>query len=175
MPTTPIINTTSGETVSRESMILYLNTGTTSTPVWSPIGKRVSDSSMELDWSTNTEQDILGDTYTTAKKPVITQSFDPYKLDSGDAALSKLYDLAVLQHNAQALCNLDCLVVHFYSGDTSTPFAERYPASAIVITSLGGEGGGDLEGAFDVTYGGTRAVGTASKGTGGAITFTPAA
>ena len=168
-------NTTSGETIARELMILYLNTGTSSTPVWSPLGKRVEDSSAELDWSDETIQDILGDTYTTLKKPVMTQSFDPYRLDSGDAAIEKIWQLAVESHDAQALANMDVLLVHFYAGTAATPFAERYPASAIKPTGLGGEGGGSMEMPIDVTFGGTRVVGTASKGTGGVITFTPAA
>jgi hypothetical protein len=76
-----------------------------------------------MDWSDESSQDILGDTRTTMKKPILTESFDPYPLDSGDVALSKIYDLAVLQQNAAALCNLDMLLVHFYSGATDTPFA----------------------------------------------------
>lgn len=42
-------NTASGQTVDRELLIAYLNTGTTSAPVWSPLGSRVTDSSMEYD------------------------------------------------------------------------------------------------------------------------------
>lgn len=166
-------NTTSGETIARELMILYLNTGTSSTPVWSPLGKRVEDSSAELDWSDETIQDILGDTYTTLKKPVITQSFDPYRLDAGDAAIQKIWQLAVEEHDAQALANMDVLLVHFYAGTAATPFAERYPSSAIKPTGLGGEGGGSMEMPIDVTFGGTRVVGTASKNASGVVTFTP--
>lgn len=166
-------NTTSGETIARELMILYLNTGTTAQPVWSPLGKRVEDSSAELDWSDETIQDILGDTYTTLKKPVITQSFDPYRLDAGDAAIQKIWQLAVEDHDAQALANMDVLLVHFYAGTAATPFAERYPSSAIKPTGLGGEGGGSMEMPIDVTFGGTRVVGTASKNSSGVVTFTP--
>ncbi len=168
-------NTTSGETIARELMILYLNTGTSSTTVWSPLGKRVEDSSAELDWSDETIQDILGDTYTTLKKPVITQSFDPYRLDAGDAAIQKIWQLAVEDHDAQALANMDVLLVHFYAGTAATPFAERYPSSAIKPTGLGGEGGGSMEMPIDVTFGGTRVVGTASKNSSGVVTFTPTA
>ena len=166
-------NTTSGETIARELMILYLNTGTPAQPVWSPLGKRVEDSSAELDWSDETIQDILGDTYTTLKKPVITQSFDPYRLDAGDAAIQKIWQLAVEDHDAQALANMDVLLVHFYAGTAATPFAERYPSSAIKPTGLGGEGGGSMEMPIDVTFGGTRVVGTASKNASGVVTFTP--
>ena len=50
MPDTDLtFNTTAGQTVGREMLIAYLNTGESGTPTWSPIGKRVEDSSIELD------------------------------------------------------------------------------------------------------------------------------
>lgn len=169
-------NTDPGKTVQRELLIAYLNTGTSSTPVWSPLGKRVSDSSMEMDWSEDTLQDILGSTYTTLKKPTITQTFEPGELDGGDAAQVKIWNLAVKDQDYTALAAQDVLIVHFYAGTASTPFAERYSACAIRPSSLGGEGGGTVGMPVDITYGGTRTVGTASKdGTTGAISFTPAA
>ena len=42
-------NTTAGQTVAREMLIAYLNTGESGTPTWSPIGKRVEDSSIEFE------------------------------------------------------------------------------------------------------------------------------
>jgi hypothetical protein len=175
MPTNPVLNTPAGETQARELLIAYLNTGTSSSSVWNPFGLRVEDSSIEYDWGDESAQDILGNTHTTMKKPTITQSFEPYPLDSADLAITKIYETAIINQNPQALANMDVLVVHWGSGATATPFAERYPQSAIKPTSLGGEGGGNLSMPIDVTYGGTRVTGTASKGTGGVITFTPAA
>ncbi len=168
-------NTPSGQTIAREKLKLYLNTGTGTTAVWSVLGKRVEDSSMELDWSDETTQDILGNTYSQMKKPVITQSFDPYLLDSEDAAIYKIWDLAIKNQDAQALANMDLLLVHFYEGTEESPFAERYPSSMIMPTGLGGEGGGNIEMPLDVTFGGARVTGTASINTSGVVTFTPAA
>lgn len=167
-------NTPSGQTIARESMILYLNTGSAATPEWHAIGKRTDDSSMEMDWSDESSKDILGNTFTTMKKPIVTQSFDPWPLDSGDAAAVKIWNLAVKDQDAQALCAQDLLLVHFYAGTSGTPFAERYPESMVKPTGLGGEGGGNLGMPIDVTFGGTRQTGTAAKdSTTGAITFTP--
>ena len=174
MATNPI-NTNSGETIARELLILYQNVGTASAPDWAPIGKRVEDSSVEYDWSDESSQDILGDTYTTMKKPIITQSFDGYKLDSGDSAIVSDWEDAIKNHNPQALTNKDLLMVHYYAGTANAPFAERYPSSAIKPNSLGGEGGGNLEMPIDVTFGGTRSTGTVAKGTDGKITFTEGA
>lgn len=168
---TKTIDTTAGQTIDRKLQVLYLNTAaaSASSPVWSLIGKRVEDSSAEYDWQAENIKDILGNTYGTLKQPIITQTFDPVKLDAGDAATTKLWELAVRDQNAQALANLDCLIVHAYAEN----FAERYESCVFDITSLGGEGGGDISMPFNVTFGGTRTLGAASVGTGGAITFTP--
>lgn len=167
-------NTTSGQTIARELLIACLNTGTTAQPAWIPIGKRVEDSSEEMDWSKESSQDILGNVFTTMKKPVITQNFDPMHLEAGDAALEKLWNLGIKEQNAQALQAMDMLIVHKYAGTSgSAVFAERYEACAISITSLGGEGGGNIGMPIEVTYGGKRTTGTAAVASGGAITFTP--
>lgn len=168
-------NTPSGQTIKRELLIAYLNTGTESTPVWSPFGKRVTDSSEEYDWAEDTTRDILGHIYTELRTPIITQSFDPYPLDGGDVALVKEWNLAIKDQDISAMAAQDVLVVHLYAGTANTAvFAERYNSCAIRPTSLGGEGGGHADMALDVTYGGTRTVGTAAIAAG-VVTFTPAA
>ena len=86
-------NTPEGQTIDRELLIAYLNTGSKEAPVWSAIGKRVEDSSEEMDWGQESKQDILGNTFTTMKKPIISQTFDPIPLDAGDAAAVKMWTL----------------------------------------------------------------------------------
>lgn len=167
-------NTTENQTIARELLLLYLNTGTESAPVWSPVGKRVEDSSMELDWQRESKKDIIGDTFTTMKKPIITQSFDPWDLAKGDTAQEKIWDLAFAQQDAQSLCGMDMLVVHKYAGTANTAvFAERYAACSVEPTGLGGGGGGNVGMPITVTFGGTRTVGTASVDSG-TVTFTKA-
>lgn len=164
-------NTNPGETVSRELLIAYLNTGTADKPVWSPLGKRVEDSSIEYDWGVETKTDIFGDTYASGKKPTRTQTFDPCELDGADAAQQKIWNLAVKDNNVSALLNQDCLIVHLYAGTAA--FAERYSACAVVPTGLGGAGGGSVGMPISVTYGGTRKTGTATVSDSG-VTFTAA-
>lgn len=164
-------STTSGQTIARELLIAYLNTGTTAAPVWSAIGKRVEDSTAEMDWSQESKRDILGNTFTTMKKPTITQTFDPIPMDAGDAAAVKLWNLAVKDHDAQALSNQDMLIAHFYATSGQAKFAERYSGCAVAVTSIGGDGGGDLNIATEITYGGDRTLGTVAKSDSG-VTFT---
>lgn len=165
-------NTTAGQTIARELLIAYLNTGTAETPTWSAFGKRVEDSDEEMDWSQESTQDILGNTWTTMKKPIITQSFDPIPMDAGDDAAVKLWNLGVKDQNAQSLANQDMLIAHFYADSGEATFAERYSGSAIAVTRIGGEGGGNLDISTEITYGGERTLGTVTR-TGSTVTFTP--
>ena len=172
MATDPTINTAAGAVVARKMLLLFLNTGSSETPAWSVIGKRVEDSSMEYDWSDESKTDILGDTYTTMKEPIITQTFDPCELDSGDTAQVKIWIQSIKDHDVAAMCNNDLLVVHTYAGTASTAvFAERYPSSAVKPSGLGGSNNVGMP--IDVTFGGERSVGTASV-SGGNVTFTAA-
>ena len=158
-----------GEAIARELLLLYLNTGTKDMPVWSLIGHRVEDSSMELDWQRESIKDIVGATRNSMKKPIITQSFEPWDLANGDVAQKKIWDLAFVEQNAQALCNMDLLLEHRYAG-----FAERNDASSIEVTGLGGAGGGNIGMPINVTFGGNRTIGTVTN-QNGTITFNKAA
>lgn len=162
-------NTPAGQVVDRKLLILYLNTGTAAAPDWHAVGKRVEDSSMEMDWSEESKKDILGDTYTTMRPPIITQSFEPCELDGGDEAQVHIWNKAIREQDAAALCNMDLLVVHAYAGTANACFAERYPASMVKPSGLGGASNVGMP--VDVTFGGKRAVGTAAV-TDGAVTFT---
>lgn len=166
-------NTTAGAVVGRELYILYLNTGTSAAPVWSPVGKRVEDSSTEYDWSEETKTDIFGNTYSTMKKPKMTQKFDPCELDSGDVAQAKIWNMAVKDQDIAAMTNNDMLLVHAYAGTADTAvFAERYDSCMVKPSSLGGSANVGMP--IDVTFGGTRATGTAAVADG-TVTFTEAA
>lgn len=166
--------TPEGQTIDRELLIAYLNTGSKEAPTWSAIGKRVEDSSEEMDWGQESKQDILGNTFTTMKKPVISQTFDPIPLDAGDAAAVKMWNLAVKDHDAQALANQDMMIGHFYATSGEAKFAERYDSCAIAVTGIGGDGGGTLNITSEITYGGNRTLGTITKDTSG-VTFTAGA
>lgn len=165
-------NTTAGQTIEREKLVCYMNTGTTSTPVWSPLGKRVADSTEAYDWSEETSMDILGVSRTTLRTPQLSQTFDPVKLDSEDSPAIKVWNIAIKDRNAKGLTNFDLLIVHLYAGTAnSAVFAERYGSCAVYPSGIGGSGGGDIEMPLEVRFGGTRTVGTAAI-SNGTVTFT---
>ena len=167
-------NTPPGQTVERKMYLCCGNYGTPEAPQWGKLGKRVEDSSAEMDWGEESKKDILGDTYSTMKVPTITQTFDPCELDAGDEYQQHVWELAVVDQDAPALCNQDLLRIHLYAVDeTGAAFAERYPSSMVKPSGLGGEGGGSLTMPIDITFGGTREVGTALVAADGTITFSP--
>lgn len=163
-------NTPAGQVVDRNLLILYLNVGSVEAPDWKPIGKRVEDSSMEFDWGEESKTDIFGSVYASMKKPVITQTFEPCELDAGDAAQVKIWNQAIRDQDVAAMANNDLLIVHAYAGTADTAvFAERYSASAIKPSGLGGSANVGMP--IDVTFGGTRTIGTAAVADG-SVTFT---
>lgn len=166
-------NTPEGQSVARETLIACLNTGTAAEPVWAPVGVRVYSSSAEYDWQRETNQDILGNSYSNMKKPIVTQSFDPWELHNGDEAQLNIWNDGVRRQDAQAMSNKDMLIIHKYAGTPNTAvFAERYTSCAVEISSLGGDGGGNLGMPITVTYGGIRTTGTVAVN-GGAFKFSP--
>lgn len=169
-----MLGTDEGKTIGREMLVAYLNTGNSGSPTWSPIGKRVEESSIELDWGIESKNDIFNETYTTGKKPTMTQTFKPCELDAGDKAQSLIWELAIVKQDIASLTNMDMLIVHMYSTQTvgDDCFAERYSACSVTPSSLGGSGGGTLNMPIDVTYGGTRTVGSVTV-SGGNVEFTP--
>ena len=161
-------NTPAGNTVARKMLILFMNTGSKEVPKWSAIGRRVENSSMEFDWGEESTTDIFGSTYTKYKPPVITQTFEPCDLDSADEALQKIWNQAIKDQDTGAMSNNDLLVVHTYVGVADTAvFAERYPSSAIRPSGLGGSANVGMP--INVTFGGTREVGTAAISDDGVI------
>ena len=167
--------TTSGDGVSasRHMMITYLNIGTDDVPEWAAMGAKVTESNIEYDWSMESMTSILGETYTKAKTANMTQAFSGSEIVAGDAVMNTLVNLAIVQKDAQKLVNQDCLIVHTYlQNESGAVFAERYPASAVLPTTLGGEGGASLVSDIEATYGGKRATGTATVD-GKTVTFTP--
>ena len=154
----------SGESPLREQIVTYLNTTASEQPVWSPMGRTVEDSSIDADYSEDSKTDIFGTVWNSAKKPKREQEFSDSNLLAGDAVMNRVLDLCIVQQNMAELQNQDCLVVYLFLQDSSgKAFAERYPNSTVLMTSIGGTGGEKAVTGIKVSYGGERVTGTFDK------------
>lgn len=168
-----IFNVPDGVTISRKTLVANLNVGTSSAPDWAPVGIRVYSGQEDFDWQRETNTDILGNAYSSMKTPIITQNFDGWEISGGDKAAIQIWNQGIRDQDPQAMSNNDMLIVHeyVYSDGTTKFFAERYKACAVEISSLGGDGGGNLTMPINVTYGGERTIGSVTIADG-AFTFT---
>mgnify|MGYP000239484248 FL=1 len=156
----------SGESPLREQIVTYLNTTASEQPVWSPMGRTVEDSSIDADYSEDSKTDIFGTVWNSAKKPKREQEFSDSNLLAGDAVMNRVLDLCIVQQNMAELQNQDCLVVYLFLQDSSgKAFAERYPDSTVLMTSIGGPGGEKAVTGIKVSYGGERVTCTFDKTT----------
>ena len=156
----------SGESPLREQIVTYLNTTSSAQPVWSPMGRTVEDSSIDADYSEDSKTDIFGTVWNSAKKPKREQEFSDSNLLAGDAVMNRVLDLCIVQQNMAELQNQDCLVVYLFLQDSNgKAFAERYPNSTVLMTSIGGPGGEKAVTGIKVSSGGERVTGTFDKTT----------
>lgn len=168
------ISSGTGKSAKREMLITALNTGTSSSPAWSAIGKKVEESSISLDWGEETKEDILGHVYTNAKKPTKEQEFSGNNFIGGDDFMNYVADLVIVREDYVAITQQECMIIHTYLTDSAgKAFAERYSECALLMSTIGGEGGGVIVSDVTVKFGGTRTTGTATYSADGGITFTP--
>ena len=91
-----IFTTTSETTAARKELVAYINTGTSyEDPTWTIIGWHCTDSSISVEVDTDTQKDILGNVFTDASTPELSQEFDPLPIRKGttiDALQQMLHD-----------------------------------------------------------------------------------
>lgn len=175
-----IFTSTTETTAARKELIACFNSGTSDTPKWVPIGWHCTDSSLSVDIDTDTASDVLGNSFTNAGAPALSQDFDPLpirKNTEGDALQQALHDQWLSQDFNKSY---DLLIIYLYAGE-GTPGQEdckydahRFPASTITPGDFGGSADEPLNRAITINYGGTRQLGTVTIKSTGEITFTAA-
>lgn len=162
------------QTIKREKLMVYINVGADTTEDWAIMGIGVNSGSLSYDWQRESNKDIVGNTTNTMKDPIVSMEMSDWPVAGSDRAQRHIWDLAVVQQDSTKLAAQDILVVHAYAtedGANTNFFAERYPASSIELTEIGGEGGGNLIDGATVTCGGERTTGSATL-VSGAVKFT---
>lgn len=168
------------QTVARKELVAYINVGTNQNAAeWVPIGWHCTDSSMNVEIDTDTQKDILGNVFTNASIPELTQEFDPLPIrqnseGNGDKLQQLLHDQWMDQNFSKTY---DTLIVYLYAGNddqeqnTIHYDAHHFPASTIVPGDFGGSAEDPLNRPITVYFGGTMEVGTVTI-SGSTVTFT---
>lgn len=172
-----IFPATAEQTVGRKELVAYVNTGDIESPEWTAIGWHCTDSSMSVEVDTDTQKDILGNVFTNASIPELTQEFDPLPIRQGtEAGTDKLQQLLHDQWMTQNFSGTyDTLIVYLYAG-TGEQSEKRYdahhfPASTIVPGDFGGSAEDPLNRPITVYFGGAMEQGTVAIN-GSTVTFT---
>jgi hypothetical protein len=169
-------------TVARKELVAYLNTAESGSPVWTAIGWHCTDSALSIEIDTDTEKDILGNTFTNASAAEISQDFDPLPIHTGTTSLAntlqeKLHNLWMAQDFTKFSNAFDALIVYMYAGTTESTVkhydAHHFPACTIEMGDFGGSGEDPLSMPFTLHYGGTVEIGSATIDEDtGEVTFT---
>jgi hypothetical protein len=161
-----IFPATTDQAISRSNMIAYMNVGTSTSVVWAPIGWHNSDSAITVDIDTDTQKDILGNVFTNASTPELSQEFDPLPLHTGTSSAqnvlqNKIHEMWMSQNFAALSNTIDALIVYKYSGPEANKFdAHRFPASTLEFGDFGGAADEPLSMPFTLHYGGAVQIGT---------------
>ena len=167
------------QTVARKELVAYIKVGDNMNAAeWVPIGWHCTDSTMNVEIDTDTQKDILGNVFTNASIPALSQEFDPLPIKQGQQA-DKLQQLLHNQWMSQNFSGTyDTLIVYLYAGD-GVPGQEgckydahRFPASTIVPGDFGGSADEPLNRPITVHFGGMMEQGTVTIAKNGVVTYT---
>lgn len=82
-------NVADGVTIARETLIANLNVGTSPAPEWAPVGIRVYSGQEDFDWQRETNQDIIGNAYSSMKSPSLPRALTDGKSLAATRPLSR--------------------------------------------------------------------------------------
>ena len=135
--------------------------GTTPTQVREIVGKRIPDSSINYNPDIQTENDILGNTYTDVNKTQPEQSLEPFNIIGGSRLAELLNDI----RRRNAITELNQFTVYvitaFVGNSTNGYDAEKHEECTITYDSIGGED--NVEFPITIHYSNKITTGTVNK------------
>lgn len=138
MPINTDFNLKTGVKAARRLLRTYVNVGTTDEKEWYLLGKGVEDSSIELNPTTTTTKDILGNVVTDVEGWEPSQGFDPHTVEGGSKLAFKLHEIWV-NKTPELLSQFEVMIVYKYIGEETTGYeAELQTGCTINATSIGG-------------------------------------
>lgn len=158
-------------TVKRSEFAVFLNTGSTQTPVWSRIGDGVT--SAKLNYNPQTSEEVFihqdsGNTEVESYKPTLPLEM---KCKAGDAAWDALDDLrqsrAVLSDAVKEIC-----LVYLYESPSGGAYPAERQSVSVQLEDFGGDGGTANVMNVTLNFRGDATIGTFNPTTG-AFTANP--
>lgn len=127
--------------IKRSLIATFLNTGTTSVPVWSLIGEGVTEQTIAYNPQTSEETYIHEDSATTDVDSYKVSIPTPMTAIDGDAVFDFVDGIRRARKVLSAAVT-ECLIVYLYkAGTTSGSYVAEKNAAGIQIDDFGGPGG----------------------------------
>lgn len=144
--------------LERSALLHYLDASFGgSTPTWFLIGKDIDDMSVELNPSTESKENILGETSTQDNGYAPAMDADPYYANPTDAIYPKLRDIAMNRLKGDA-CKTKILEIII---DDTTGTHKAWTEDVIVKPQSYGGGTEGVNIPYNVAFDGNRETGTA--------------
>lgn len=161
--------------VKRSQFATFLNTGTLLAPVWSRMGKGITEQSIAYNPNLVTEQFIDEDNATSSLEGYAPSIATPQTAYAGNAVFDFVDNLRKIRAIGSA-AETEVLLVYLYDSETVlevTSYAAEKNACTISIEEFGGTGGESLSLTFNIGLNGDPVLGTVTIAAG-VPTFTAA-
>lgn len=158
--------------IKREEFKLFADVGTTSTPEWELLGKKVEDMSLAMNPNVTTVTDVTGDTTTALDKYEVQTDVSPMRAKKDSKFFSILYDI-VKEEKTLSDVERTFLCVNIFDateGEDSTAYAAWTQKAVVAVQNYGGNTEG-LDIPFNLHWFGEKTYGTFNPST---KTFTAA-
>ncbi|PKM65989.1 MAG: hypothetical protein CVU86_06965 [Firmicutes bacterium HGW-Firmicutes-11] len=161
--------------VKRSQFAAFLNTGTLAVPVWSRMGKGITEQSIAYNPNVVTEQFIDEDNATNMLESYAPSISTPQTAYAGNA----VFDFVDAMRQNRAIgssAETEVLLVYLYDSEVIidvTHYKAEKNACTISIEEFGGAGGESLSITYNIGLNGDPVLGTVTI-TAGAPTFTAA-
>lgn len=153
--------------IKRSQVAAFLNTGTSAIPVWSRIGKGVTEQIIAYNPQVTTETYINEDNATTSLTSYQVNIATPQTAYAGD----KVFDFVDALRQSRAVgdaAEVEVLLVYLY---TTSPYKAEKNTAVVQIDDFGGTGGAPVVINYTLNLNGDPTIGTATI-TDGAVAFT---
>lgn len=128
----------------RKLLRTYVNLGTSETKEWYLLGKGIQESTIQTNFESETENDILGFSETTVKGAKPSQGFDPFTVRGGSKLAFMLHEIW-LNSEYEKLSQFEILTVYKYIGSETDGYeADLQDNCTILFESLGGDAHVDM-------------------------------